>query len=149
MKLGYHPHTLFSHLVHFFTRLCFTVTQVAEWKTDLAFLGSDNGSLLGAPFLAKDSEVRWFALGKMPVSLLPILLFAQNGTVLLVGGEFQDLASPVVRPSTCFHRRWNLALWGNVQKQARSLGGCDSKSPSCAEVSDLFSSPAGLVFVEW
>lgn len=34
----------------------------------------------------------------MPVSLLPILLFAQNGTVLSVGGEFQDLASPVVQP---------------------------------------------------
>lgn len=51
--------------------------------------------------------------------------------------------------SMCFHRRWNLTLWGNAQKQARSLGCCDSKSPSCAEVSDLFSSPAGLVFVEW
>lgn len=33
----------------------------------------------------------------MPVSLLPILLFAQKGTVLLVGGEFQDLPSPVVQ----------------------------------------------------
>lgn len=34
----------------------------------------------------------------MPVSLLPILFFAQSGTVMvLVGGEFQDLASPVVQ----------------------------------------------------
>lgn len=84
----------------------------SEQTEQLDCLGSEDGSLLGVLFLAEDSEVLSFALGRMPVTLWPIRLFARNGTLfyLLVGGELQDLAAVAERQYVLPARRWNLTL---------------------------------------
>lgn len=150
VKLGYHSHTMFSQVVHFLPDFGSTVIQVAEWQkpqwldwTELAFLDSENGNLLGLLFLTKDSEMLWFALGRMPVTLLPILLFTQNSTLFFFGGWGVSgfgfsCSTPIPAPSEEEICRSKPDPWGAGIANPRC----------CAGASDLLSNPAGLVFVK-
>lgn len=51
------------------------------WQLTWSLFGLWKSKLTELLFLTEDSEVFWFALGKVPVTLLPLLLSAQNGTI--------------------------------------------------------------------
>lgn len=130
------PHLVFPARA-FPTRLGSTAVRAAEGQkpqwldwTELAFLGFENGNLLGVPFFPKGLGNTLICSWKDASNFIAYSPFCPEWYPSFCWWVVSEFGLSCPTPVPASSKEVNLTLWGNTQKQARSLGCWDSSPPA-------------------